>query len=236
MAILDDNFAVMHPLLHRFSGTVLLVGAILSVAFMTLHPETTASTSAQAITEIVRETDVSRLVHGGLILVIVLNMYAVSVFVCKTLRRNFFSRLGMVFYEVGTFSLIGAAIISGFVISILADRYSKLEQSAQVSFVDLAYLANAGNQALAKTGVIFLSAAILIWSLSLLTKSGLEWGAGVLGTLTGSIIVVAIVLGFPLDVRGMTLVALGHAVFHMAIGICLLKGRVDTEAENPNNS
>jgi hypothetical protein len=85
-------------------------------------------------------------VHGALIALMALDVYAFSVF-CERLGFGRDAvRLGFVAFAIGTGAMIGAATISDFVVSTLAAYYASPDADAS-RFVDASGLAMVGNPA-----------------------------------------------------------------------------------------
>jgi hypothetical protein len=192
---------------------------------MAHHPSVASHDPGAAIAEIGTKATQSRIVHGVLIALMGLEVYAFAVFADRIGARRDAVRVGFVAYAIGIGAMIGAALISGFVITRLASHFAEAETDAS-AFANLASLAMTGNQSLAQLGVIAISAAILAWSFALLHDRKQRWLA-IVGFAASVLPALALVAGLVrLDVTGMTLVVVAEAVWNMAVGLALIRGKV----------
>jgi hypothetical protein len=209
----------------RRAGIVLVAATIVSIVAMAHHPSVGSHDPGAAIAEIGTKATLNRLVHGVLIALMGLELWAFATFADRLGARRGAVRLGFVAYAIGIGAMIGAALVSGFVVTRLAAHYA--EAGADPSaFANLARLAMTGNQALAELGVIAISAAILAWSIELLHDRTRRWLAAV-GIAASVLPALALVAGvFRLDVGGMTLVVVAEAVWNVAVGVALIRGKL----------
>jgi hypothetical protein len=209
----------------RRAGAVLVAATLVSIVAMAHHPSVGSHDPGAAIAEIGTKATLNRIVHGALIALMGLELFAFAVFADRLGARRDAVRLGFVAYAIGVGAMIGAALISGFVVTHLAAHYA--EAGADPSaFANLARLAMTGNRALAELGVIAISAAIFAWSIALLHERARRWLAFV-GLAASVLPAVALVAGvIRLDVTGMTLVVVAEAIWNVAAGVVLLRGRL----------
>ncbi|HSS06115.1 MAG TPA: hypothetical protein VLK83_03150 [Rhodanobacteraceae bacterium] len=210
----------------RIAGIVLVAATLLSILMMAHHPSVGAHDAAAAVAEMSAKADLSRIVHGVLIALIGAEFFAFLVLCDRLGAGRNVVRAGLVAYAIGTGAMIGAALISGFVISALASHYDGLSAADAATFVDLSRLSMAGNQALAKLGVLAMSAAIIAWSIALLRDRTNRWLA-VVGFIAGAAPAVALLAGaIRLDVVGMTIVVLCQAVWNVFAGVQLIRAKI----------
>lgn len=215
------------PTSTRTAGIIIVVGTLASVAFMTHHPEVSSRGVQDAIVEIGAEAGLTRLIHGALIVVMGGYLYAFWVFADRLALSGTDTRAGLVAYAIGTAAFIGAALISGFIVTGLAERYTTFPPDAQASFGDLVRLSGIANQALAKLGTLSVSVAIFLWSLALLRRSKLERVAGLIGVVAGLLPFLGILSGrLQLHVKGMTAVVVAFGVWYLLIGVQLIRKRI----------
>jgi hypothetical protein len=80
------------------------------------------------------------------------------------------------------------------------------------------------NQAFAKVFVIASSAAILLWSATILAHGQLSRAAGVLGAIVGVLALLAVVIGhLRLDVHGFGAVVLCQGIWMITVGVLLIR-------------
>jgi hypothetical protein len=209
----------------RIAGIVLIAVPLLSILMMAHHPSAGAHDPAGLVAEIAEKAPLSRFVHGVLIALMGAELFAFIAFCKRVGFERSLVRAGFVAYSIGTGAMIGAALISGFIISDLAAHYVQASGDA-TSFVDLSRLAMTGNQALAKLGVVAMSAAIVLWSLALF-RGGRDRWVGIAGLIAGLAPAIALLTGvIRLDVGGMTLVVICQAAWIVIVGIQLVRARI----------
>lgn len=209
----------------RRAGIVLVAATIVSIVAMAHHPSVGSHEPGAAIAEIGTKATLNRLVHGVLIALMGLELWAFTVFVDRLRGARDAVRLGLVAYAIGIGAMIGAALVSGFVLTALAAHYAEAG-SDPVAFANLARLAMTGNQALAQLGTIAISVAILAWSIALLHDRA-QRVLAIVGLAASVLPALALVAGvIRLDVRGMTLVVVAEAIWNLAVGFALIRQKV----------
>jgi hypothetical protein len=209
----------------RIAGSVLVAATLLSILMMAHHPSASTHDPASLAADIAGTATLSRVVHGVLIALIALELYAFVVFSARFASGRSAARAALVGYAIGAGAMIGAALISGFVVSSLGIYYASATDPAP--FVDFARVCMTGNQALAKLGVIATSAAIVLWSIAFLhDRSRWRWLA-IVGFVAGLAPAIALLAGaVRLDVHGMLLVVVAQAIWNLAAGTELIRGRI----------
>ena len=120
-----------------------------------------------------------------------------------------------------------AATINGFVVSGLTAVYARHGTEAFSSLMPLLALCREGNGAAARLGVFAMSAAIAIWSLALIRRTGATRAVGVLGLLCGIALPTAMALGrLPMDVHGFTIRIIVQSVWYLTVAVQLIRGRL----------
>ncbi|HEY6893909.1 MAG TPA: hypothetical protein VI258_07065 [Rhodanobacteraceae bacterium] len=209
----------------RIAGGVLVAATLLSILMMAHHPTASTHDAASLAADIAGSATLSRVVHGVLIALIASELYAFVVFAGRLATGRSAARAGLVAYAIGTGAMIGAALISGFVVSSLGVYYAGVADPAP--FVDFARLSMTGNQALAKLGVVATSIAIVLWAIALLHDSKRARWLAIVGFATGLVPAIALLGGWiRLDVNGMLAVVLAQAIWNLAAGAELLRGRI----------
>ena len=211
----------------RLAGTMLIALALLSILAMAHHPTAGTHDPAALAAEIAEKGALSRGVHGVLIAFLGAELWAFVVFCrCIGLERSDVGA-GLVAYAIGTGAMIGAALISGFVVSDLGAYYAQHPSAESTTFVELARLAMTGNQALARLGVVAMSAAIVLWSIALGRTRRDNRGIAALGLTVGALPALALLFGLlHLDVTGMTIVVVCQAAWIVAVGVQLVRARI----------
>lgn len=133
--------------------------------------------------------------------------------------------VGTRLYSLGAGAMLGAALISGFLIDGYLARMRPVSVPMENLLPSLA-LAFAANQALAGFGMVLMSLAISAWSLAILRQRNL-WAVvcGIHGLGVGGVCVAAYAgRWLSLDVAGMTAVVVAHGVWYCLFGLGWLRG------------
>ena len=205
------------------SGIVLLIASLLEVLGMLHHPSVQTSDISQAVEQIARFSRLSAVVHGVLIALMLLIAYG---FVDFALRRGLtrpLIRAGGIAYGCGVIVMVGAALVSGFIIT---DVASLIPHTTAVDLqinLQILLLCRVLNQACANFSAVAMSAGIVCWSLDLCRNSGLLRAVGVFGCLVGLAPAIRLMFGaVHLDVHGMTAVVLAQAAWYVAVALLMI--------------
>lgn len=211
----------------RTIGIAMAVAGLLSVLLMAHHPSLGAHAIADVVDEIVTKAATSKVVHGTLIALMVALIYAFVEFSAHLGLRRAPVRAALIAYVIGSGAMIGAALISGFLISSIGLTYSHARADELDAVRHLFNLSGLANRTLANFGVVAISAAILLWSIAFLQRPRRRVRIGLLGVIAGGGPVVLIALDIiRLDVFGMTTVVVCQTVWYVLVGVALAWGKI----------
>jgi hypothetical protein len=211
----------------RNAGILLIAATVLEVAAMAHHPTVTSSNILQAIEQIARMSDLSGWVHGLLIGLMLAVLYVFTEFGRRRGIALPLVRAGLIAYTIGVLAMMGAAMMSGFVITQVASLTPHATEADLQSSAQLLILCRVLNQTFASLGVVLMSAGIVLWSIDLLRSRQLARLLGVFGLLIGLLPAAALAFGaLRLDVPGMTQVVLLQSVWNIGVGVLLIRGIV----------
>jgi|SRR6185312_250167 len=210
----------------RFGGIVLVVSSLLSVLAMAHHPSVSAPDMATALQAIKEMTALSGWVHGILIALMLVTLWALTEF-CR--QRGFerpLVRAGLVFYCAGVFSMIVAAAVSGWITPAVA-AFVPAPTDQDLHTLDLLlHFGGMVNRSMADIGAVAMSAGIFFWSLGLVHDTGAARLTGALGILVGLAPALGLIVGaFHLNVPGMLAVVLAQGLWTLAVGALLISGK-----------
>lgn len=204
-------------------GVILLVASLLEVMGMLHHPSVQTSDISQAVAQIGRFATLSAVVHGVLITLMLLIAYG---FVDFALRRGISQpliRAGGMAYGCGVLVMVGAGLVSGFIISDVASLIPHVTAVDQQINLQILLLCRVLNQACANFAVVAMSAGIVFWSLDLCRDSGSFRAVGVFGCLVGLLPALALIFGeIHLDVHGMTEIVMVQAAWNIAVALLMI--------------
>ena len=208
-------------------GWILVGGSILASVFALIHPEITSRDLVGVLQQMTARAVFNGWVHG-----ILIALYLVQVAGFYGLSRQFgFDRplvvLAMVFYSAGVLAMMGAAVINGFALSIFAGRYSQFAPDHAAAIGASINLAGSVSATWAGIGATATSGAIVAWSCAILDRSGLIRAIGGLGIVLGIATAAMLVTGtLILNVHGFLLLVVTQAIWTIAIGMQLARGRL----------
>ncbi len=138
-----------------------------------------------------------------------------------------FILLGAIGYGCGVLAMVGAALVSGFVVSGLTSLIPH-ETVIDLQIIrQLLVLCRVLNQTCANCAVVAMSVGIACWSLDLCGDSGWRRGLGLFGCLVALVPGLALIFGqIHLDVHGMTEVVVVQATWNVAVAVLMLRGDV----------
>jgi len=208
----------------RSAGGILLVATLLEILAMAHHPSVSTPDIAQAALQIVRFSKFAALIHCVLMALMLLVVYGFSEF---SLRRGLgrpLIRAGAIAYGAGVIAMLGAALVSGFVLPDLASLTRHVTAIDLQINEQLFVLCRVLNQTCASFAVVAMSVGIVLWSIDLLRDSGSRRMVAVLGLLAGAIPAAALLGGWlHLDVHGMTQVSVLQGCWNLAVAVLLMR-------------
>ena len=210
---------------NRIAGGLLLMAALGAMVLITQHPTTGSPGHDSIAGEIISESALNSFVHGGMIAFVLAFYFGLSALSRRLDESHASVRGAQLMFAAATFSMIGAALVSGFVVPGLAEHYA--DGAQQELFIAQLHLLGETNQALAKMGTVLYGAAIFLWSLRLAGLSGLARVTGIVGLIIGALITAGILSGhLVLNVHGMGVVIFLMGVWFILIALQLMRGKV----------
>jgi|GEM_PF-664778 len=204
-------------------GIILLVASLLEVLAMLHHPSVQTSNTALAVEKIGQFSTLSAVVHGVLITLMLLIAYGFVDFAVRRGLHRPWIRAGAISYGCGVLVMIGAALVSGFIITELASLIPHVTSVELQINQQVLLLCGVLNQSCANFAVVAMSAGIVCWSLDLCSDAGSRRAIGVFGCLVGLVPALALMLGkVHLDVQGMNAVVAIQAAWNMAVAVLML--------------
>lgn len=206
----------------KIVGAVLAVTSIISILVMWFHPSVSSVDINHQIQESSEEASVNKFVHSTLIAFIVLISCCLTFYAKQRGMHRSFVLFGTIVYWLSTTLMILAALLSGIVGPELAANYMQANQSEAEVYKGLSLLKFEMNQAFANFAVHCWSVTIALWSMDMMTKSGLMRQFGLISLIAGVGISISLLMGWvSLSVFGMTLILVIVSVWQIGIA-CLL--------------
>jgi hypothetical protein len=205
-----------------FARRILLVATLLVVAAIAHHPSVQTSDPLEAAREMIALSSPAATVHGLLITLMLLITYGCAGFATRRGLARPLIGVGSIFYGAGVMVMIGAALVSGFVLPDLANALPHATAGDGPMLESIFILCRVLNQTCANFGVFAMSVGIGCWSLDLLGTSGVKRAVGAWGCVVGILPPLALSLRWiHLDVHGMTQVVVLQASWYLAVAFIL---------------
>ena len=210
----------------RAPGVVLAACAVVMIVAISHHPTVGRAPRGDVLAKIVQLTALDQAVHAVVIAVAGGLLFAM---VHYALRRGVRSNLvlgALVAYCIGTLTLIGAALIDGFLVPGLAARaVHAVPGVVDATFVVLGACALA-IQVCTKLGLVATSVAVLLWSVDLLSAPPRAPAVAVIGVVTA---LVAPAIAFAtayVNPQILGAIVILQAAWYVSVAALLLRGRV----------
>ena len=212
-----------HSKSTRAAGTVLLGLCALALLFMAHHPTLGAPGYDTLAEEAAAESGLNGLVHGMLIAITAGFFVCLAMF-AELLNRNYFlTRAGLSVFGIATLTMIGAALVSGFIVPETARKLLSAEMANE--FEPILRMLGATNQTLAETGVIAYGAGMLLWGARLVRMSGFARISGLAGLAGGAALAGGILSGqLHLNITGMTLALAIMCAWLVLAAVMMIRG------------
>lgn len=173
--------------------------------------------------QIAQLSKLSAVVHGALIALMLLIVYG---FVEFTTRRGInrpLVRAGAISYGFGVVAMVGAALVSGFVITGLAPLIPHGTVPELLIGRQMLVLCGVLNRSCADFAVVAMSVGIFCWSLDLCRDTGSRRAIGVFGCFIGVLCALAMITGLVhLDVHGMIEVVFAQSAWNIGVAALLM--------------
>jgi hypothetical protein len=224
---MDQPIASRHPERDVTAGLILIFASLASLTAVTHHPVIKARSKDEFFAQIQQTAFSDRLVHGGLMLCSILLLLAF----CRFAQRQGTQRtpilLGLIFYALGTGTLILAAMTDGFFVPAVGMAYLHATSADTDIALALIRFCSIAIQLFTRTSIIATSIAILLWSISLMRAGRGAMLAAVIGFL-------AVVAQFGILIYGhkiitahtIMFVVVAQMIWYFVVGVLLTKGQL----------
>ena len=205
----------------RACGWALTAAAIVSVATMLYHPSV-GGRGMDAVREIASESLVANFVHAIMMLAFGALLVGFTGLSAALGWRSFASRAAYVAYAIGGATMFGAATVNGFAINRVARAFLAAGSTDVAIVHDQIATLGALSSTWAQSGAAAQGVAFALWAFALWPHAR---GLAALGGLAA---VPALAAGFgilPLNVHGYLLVVVAQAMWTVAVGVQLIRGR-----------
>ncbi len=207
----------------RRSGIALIAGSLGGILTMVVHPTGAASLTADQVAHLA-------VVSAGAHSLAMFSFLLLFLGACGLTRRiaaaDRIAFAAIVTYGFACVAVFIAAAVSGFIVPGIMNRMVRDVPAAAQQWKIAIYGVFQINQAFARIYSVAACIAILLWSVSVLRNGGLGRGVAIYGCVIAPLIILGIGVGhIRLDVHGMGIVVLGHAIWFVIVGAQLCSRR-----------
>lgn len=200
-------------------GLLLIASGLLAPLFMLFHPTANGAGTAARLISLAEISSLSRHVHLAMILCL-LALWLSLAFLSRRWPDSGWVWVAMRLYALGAIAMLGAALISGFLIGDYLQRALPMLAHAEDALPSV-LLAFSANQTLACFGTLLMSTGIVLWSVAMLReRGGLAMACGCCGVIAGFACLVGYATGLvSLDVPGMSFVVVAQSLWSCLLGL-----------------
>lgn len=215
------------PADRRLAAVALAATSGLALLALSHHPVMTkASSLRESLDQLAALRSMDGAVHGGLIVMLAILAACLAVFGTLIGRRRASVLLATAAYGVGCCLVLGAMLLDGFAVPLLARQFIGAPHSeVEAVYVALRVIGTV-IQVLSKAGLLSMCVALLAWSYALATTPALPWSRGVaaLGTAAGLLPALFILLADMRLTPGSLMAILGaHCLWNLGVAGILIR-------------
>ena len=203
---------------ERLSGTLLIIGAIVSVVGIILHPSGAVSSATFQ-----RFAWQNQIVHGvalAVVPILFLGLFGLS----RRLGPSDLTAAALLAYGLGATAVVSAAISSGFVATLVIDQILTGPAESRGVFKALLTYTGLVNQGFAKVNATASTVAVLLWCAAIWRSDRIPRAPGVTGVVLSVAVLLALLSGrLPMDVHGFGLLTWAQSIWLIWIGILLCR-------------
>lgn len=195
---------------------------------MAQHPTINTTEITSQVVETVSEMKRNKMVHGGLVALLILHLSAFTIYSISRGLQNLLVLMALLTYIMSIIMMSGAALINGFIFpNFLQDIAVNNQHLLELSPLINTYSWNF-NQTLSSASVVATSCAITLWSLNLFHSNLRQNLLAVIGLGIGVAIAILMLGGWlALDLIGMTSVVIAQSLWNMGLAYLLISKSIN---------
>lgn len=216
----------------RAAGFALILGALMGIATMMLHPTGHDLLTPGSRGE--RMGELAVLVHAVALAGVPISVFGFLGLTRRLEAGGWIPIAAFVVYAFGSVAVLCAAVASGLIAPRLIRDLSAEEPSMRESLHLLLRYTGLFNQAFARVFVVASSVAVILWSAALTRSAVFARGLAVLGHVVGVVSLAAFFSGhLRLDVHGFGLFVLAQAAWTITVGSQMVRRAESAEVSAP---
>lgn len=201
----------------RSSGLALIIGSLGILVTMALHP------SPDSLEALVRQKAIAIGTHSLALASIPISFLGFLGLYERLKKDHVLAPAALVTHGFGMTAVMSAAVVSGLVAPIVAERFAQDLNAQQPLQVVLSYNGHL-NMAFAMVFMYASSIALVLWGGAIIRSRAIEPFVGWLGCLVGLAALAGVLIGFlDTSVHGFGLFVLGTAAWTVLVGVYLMR-------------
>jgi hypothetical protein len=189
-----------------------------------LHPQATTHRAAEFMVEAARLGTSLKIVHGTAIAFVLTLLFGMSVYSARRGMQRELVVAALVAYAAGIAVVILAALIDGFLIAMIAERYIGVPPNVLQVGAAVVAACGAAIQVLTKAGVAMISAGIALWAADLFLEPRPARTTAIVGCVA-ALVPVAVLFAVPrLAPHTLEIVVVCEGAWYLAIARLLIRG------------
>jgi hypothetical protein len=200
----------------RKAGIALIAGSLGGILTMAMHPTGTASLTAEQVGHLMA---LSGAVHSIAMVSVLLLFLGACGLARRIAAADRISFAAIVTFGFACVAVVIATAVSGFIVPDIMKHMGRDVPTAAHQWQIVIDSIFQINQAFARIYSVAASIAMILWSVSGLRNGGIGRGVAIYGCVISALIILGIGVGhLRLDVHGMTVIWLGHAIWFILVG------------------
>ncbi|MEL7001506.1 MAG: hypothetical protein AAFN93_02095 [Bacteroidota bacterium] len=208
----------MEDQLYKNAGRALIIGSVLMVLTMILHPV------GGDIHHLIRISQVIIISHSLAIASIPINFYGFWGLTTKLGKTDIFSLLAFIIMGMSLLGAMLAASINGLALPFFVDHYGEANADTINAIHPVLEYSFALNKAMTIIYIVGSCLSVSLWSMAIIKQKSLPVWIGYLGLSLGVIAVILLLSGFVFnDLHGLRIFVVGNVVWTILTAYSLIK-------------
>ncbi|RFP08152.1 hypothetical protein D0T23_30455 [Duganella sp. BJB475] len=210
----------------RAAGLAIAAATILSTIFVALDQGASGTTPQEIMTSMVAMRAMKSLVHTVAIASVLAYAFGYASLATRLDLRRPLVLGSLTTYLIGCVAMIGATTLDGFVSGDLAAIFAGASPDGVKQGYNMITFTGVALTEMARVGWVLQAIAGIGWSLVLLGGRGLQRGIGLLGLLSGALVVgTVVVVGVNMDLAAILSILVAQAVWNLAAAFLLVRNK-----------
>ena len=224
-SVTDTPASSAAPTGTRAAGIAIAAATILSTIFVALDQGASGDTPLALLRSMVAMQAMKQLVHGVAIASVLAYAFGYASLAQRLGLRRPLVLAGLSAYLIGCVAMVAATVLDGFVTGDAAALFSAASSPDGVKQgYNMIMFMGVVLTDLARVGWVIQAVAAVGWSLVMLGGRGWQFGVGLVGLLSGLLVVVAVfVAGANMDMAAILSILLAQAVWNLAAAAWLVR-------------